>query len=160
MQTKRLTRVMSLAAILVVGVVGSAGAQQMSGGGFVALVPKPAETTETPDGRVLQMVRVDGIVFGDEENNPFGMATQSCAGTVVLSTDGSDVMAKGYCDGVDLDGDVWWITWEETLDGGSWNLLGGTGKFEGVSGGGQTSRVAEWPDGRYVVRWDGTWTMR
>jgi hypothetical protein len=160
MQTSQLPRAISLAAVLALGVVGSVSAQQMSGGGYVALVPKPAVTSETPDGRVLQMVGVDGIVFGDEESNPFGMATQSCSGTVVMAADGSDLMAKGYCDGVDLEGDVWWISWEETAAGGSWNLLGGTGKFEGVSGGGQTSRVAEWPDGRYVVRWDGTWTMK
>ena len=145
MQTSQLPRAISLAAVLALGVVGSVSAQQMSGGGYVALVPKPAVTSETPDGRVLQMVGVDGIVFGDE---------------VVMAADGSDLMAKGYCDGVDLEGDVWWISWEETAAGGSWNLLGGTGKFEGVSGGGQTSRVAEWPDGRYVVRWDGTWTMK
>jgi len=133
-------------------------AQQTSGGGHVLLVPSPPTSTAMPDGRTVMYVHVDGFVTADEASNPFGPATQSCSGTVVAAPGGASAEGHGYCDGVDTDGDVWWIWWSETPAGGRWGIIAGTGKFQGMKGGGTTNRIAEWPDGRYMVRWEGSWS--
>ena len=42
----------------------------------------------------------------------------------------------------------------------TWGFLGGTGKFAGVTGGGATAVIGGTPDGRVVVRWQGSWTIQ
>jgi hypothetical protein len=158
MRKRRFLLALFVAGLMLSVSVPAVRAQENSGSGQVMLVPRPAQSTTMPDGRVLQIVGVDGFVTGDQADNPFAPATQSCAGTVVVAADGSGAEAHGYCDGVDTEGDVWWIWWSETPAGGKWGIIGGTGKFTGMEGGGTTNRVAEWPDGRYIVRWEGTWS--
>jgi hypothetical protein len=38
--------------------------------------------------------------------------------------------------------------------------MGGTGKFEGIEGGGTFSAEAQWADGRGINSWEGTYTLR
>lgn len=45
-------------------------------------------------------------------------------------------------------------------DGNTWGFTGGTGKYEGITGGGTTTTLAQMADGRTAITWDGTWTMK
>jgi hypothetical protein len=36
----------------------------------------------------------------------------------------------------------------------------GTGKFEGVKGGGTTTPLAQMPDGRSAIAWEGSWALK
>jgi hypothetical protein len=38
--------------------------------------------------------------------------------------------------------------------------MGGTGKYEGITGGGTTTPLAQMADGRTAITWDGHWTMK
>ncbi len=64
------------------------------------------------------------------------------------------------CGGVDADGDVWTIWYGGDEDGGDWGYMGGTGKFEGIKGGGTFSAESQWSDGRGINSWEGTYTLR
>ena len=61
---------------------------------------------------------------------------------------------------VDSDGDMFWISYSNDLDTGSWEILEGTGKFEGMQGAGSVEFLLNLPDGRLVLAWDGSWPMQ
>jgi hypothetical protein len=122
--------------------------------------PTLLETVELADGRVLSRVKVSGFVIGSNEKNPFHMVNQHCSGTSILTTGQSEPTAYGYCEGVDRDGDVFFMAWTTGPAGNTWQLLGGTGKFDGISGGGTSATTQAWTDGKYVIDWDGSWKMK
>ena len=73
---------------------------------------------------------------------------------------GRGTVVSGHCDGVDADGDVWTIWYGGDEDGGDWGYMGGTGKFEGIEGGGTFSAESQWSDGRGINSWEGKYTLR
>ena len=77
----------------------------------------------------------------------------------MIAADGS-TNGHGYCDAVDADGDRWWIWWNNTPESNKWGFIGGTGKYEGITGGGTTESLAQMADGRAAITWDGHWTMK
>jgi hypothetical protein len=77
----------------------------------------------------------------------------------LISADGS-TDGHGYCDAVDADGDRWWIWWNNTPESNRWGFIGGTGKYEGIKGGGTTTPLAQMADGRAAITWNGSWTMK
>lgn len=94
----------------------------------------------------------------DAHEGRFHGATQQCLATIVNGADGSVIEGHGSCDGIDPDGDVWWISL--SLDGDGpyrWSITGGTGKYEGLAMSGVSSLVAEHEDGVVVVRYEGNY---
>ena len=53
-----------------------------------------------------------------------------------------------------------WIWFWNGADGGEWGIINGTGKFEGMTGGGTSVPEAADPDGRFAIRWEGTFNMQ
>lgn len=45
-----------------------------------------------------------------------------------------------------------------TMNGRFWaaQVLGGTGTFSGMKGGGTTKKLHTWPDGSFLISWEGT----
>ena len=80
--------------------------------------------------------------------------------TAVIAKDGSPAVSTGVCDGVDQNGNLWWVWVQSGPDGGTWGFLGGTGDYAGNLGGGTAEVQARWPDGRYALRWQGKWTTK
>jgi len=70
-----------------------------------------------------------------------------CIQETVVSADGKDAVNKGVCDIVDRQGDVWWLWYDATREGSTWGILGGTGKYSGMTGGGMTRTELLAPDG-------------
>ena len=95
----------------------------------------PHTNYDHPAGVEMLYLEFDGVQFTDAAEKPLDRAHQVCHATCRVATLGAQCM--GYCSAVDDDGDVAWITWDRKDDtGGSWEYLGGTGKYEGETGGG------------------------
>jgi hypothetical protein len=152
-------------AVVIVGVLGlgafDVGAQTSgSGGGTLTFGQNTPEVVELGGGRSMLRTSNSGAYVADDPASPFHLATQDCRGTVVLTASGDPVGNRGYCDCVDADGDMFWISYANNLDTGSWEILGGTGKFDGMQGAGSVEFLLNLPDGRLVLAWDGSWTMQ
>ena len=105
--------------------------------------------------RVLYLV---GIVT-DAQEGLFHGATQQCLATVVQTNDGSAVKGGGSCDGIDPDGDVFWLSF--ALEGDSpflWTITGGTGKYADLEMSGVTNVIAQHPDGIIIGRFEGNFS--
>jgi hypothetical protein len=156
MNSKRLSSVLLAAGFALAVYGGIARAEEMKASGQVVYVQHRSEDFELRDGRKGLRFHNKGVVTSDQVEIPFHMSTQDCVGTTVLSTDGTIASSGGYCDGIDREGDVWLISWYN----GYWTFLGGTGKYEGVEGGGTTRQEPPMADGRSLVLWEGEWKMR
>ena len=96
-----------------------------------------------------------GIVT-DAQEGLFHGATQQCLATIIQNADGSTVEGHGACDGIDPDGDVWWLSFE--VEGDSpfrWAITGGTGKYDGLAMSGVNTIIAEHADGIVLGRFEG-----
>lgn len=160
MSMKRILWVSSVGALVSLAVSSSIQAAEVKGSGSLIYVPVASETSKLPDGRIVQRSHIKGIVRADDTNVSFHLASEDCSGTTVIAADGNTAVGNGYCDAVDKDGDVWWLSWHSGPDGDTWAFIGGTGKYEGIKGGGTTKLEIRWPDGRLAMRWDGTWQMK
>ena len=95
-------------------------------------------------------------VVTDAQEGLFHGGTQQCLATVVQNADGSTVEGHGACDGIDPEGDVWWISFEMQGDAPiRWAITGGTGKYDGLAMSGVTSFIVEHSDGIIVGRFEG-----
>ena len=146
----------SVAACLLLAFSVPASAQTTGGGnGFYAV--ESMEQTELPNGSMAVKVHQKGFVTGNTASNPFGTSIQDCTGSGTVGTDGSQGMTYGYCAGIDRFGDVFFIWWNTDGKDGNWGLMGGTGKFDGMTATGTTRQLTEWSDGRNIISWEGTW---
>ncbi len=132
---------------------------QVSGGGLAMYVPHGSTVSENADGGTTARWAVRGFVTADDKDDPLYMINFDCTGLTVTGTDGS-VAASGLCNGIDDDDDTYSLWWRGGAEGGEWEYFAGTGKFDGMVGGGTYSNVHTWGDGKYIVRYDGTWTMQ
>lgn len=135
-------------------------AQEMSASGYAIYVPHSESAVELADGSSAVEQTSNGYVLADDTESPFHLVAQDCSGTNLVGADGVLQHSSGYCSGRDQDDDMYWLSYWNTPDAGKWTLIGGTGKFEGVTGGGTSQPLAADADGTFAIRWDGTWTMR
>ena len=138
----------------------SAPAAEIKASGSVSYVTVSSEADELADGRTLVRSTSKGIVRADDPTVSVHLSSQDCSGTDLIAAEGNFVLGQGYCDGVDKDGDVWWIWWRNSEQENVWGFLGGTGKYEGIEGGGTTAIETRLPDGRMSIRWQGTWQTK
>lgn len=156
---KRVVLALAVAVSGLLFVTADAQAQEMSASGYAAYMQTGATTTALGEGRTRVDQTSDGYVMTDDPASPFHLMAQDCAGTNLIAADGTLERASGYCAARDADGDMYWFWYWNGPAGSEWGLIGGTGKFDGITGGGTSEAVAADPDGRSVVRWEGTWTM-
>lgn len=128
--------------------------------GTVTYIGKPLDATALGGNGVVSRVHMKGVVIADDANSPLHLSSQDCYGSTVVDGTGEPKGGAGSCDGVDRDGDVWWIWWRNAPDSRTWGFIGGTGKWQGVTGGGTTGVLAAMPDGRTTISWLGKWTMK
>jgi hypothetical protein len=138
--------------------VSTCQAAEVSFSGHSVWSPTQATTTaKLPDGRTIQRLYLQGFAIVDQGNGPFRNVSQDCMFTVITSADGSSATSGGYCDGVDSDGDVFWVWGQADQTGGNWHYIGGTGKFTGIQGGGPYRMTSQFADGKALATWSGTW---
>ena len=160
MQNKRFFAVVIVVGVLALGALDVGAQTSGSGGGTLTFGRNTPEVVELGGGRSMLRTSNSGAYVADDPESPLHLATQDCRGTVVLSASGDPVGSHGYCDCVDSDGDMFWISYSNDLDTGSWEILEGTGKFDGMQGAGSVEFLLNLPDGRLVLAWDGSWTMQ
>lgn len=103
------------------------------------------KTTATPMPLSETLVMVHATSMYDrfeteDPNNPFASATGPCFGAILI--DKGAVSGEGLCHYTDGDGDMAAVTWvangmsAEGRTQGEWSVLGGTGKWASITGGG------------------------
>lgn len=148
-------RLLLLTVIAAAWMADTAAAQEYEATGSVTYVPyRTYDASELPNGSSINHTFVRGIVLNDDPSNPINDTSQDCHGTAVTAADGT-MTASGYCHGIDRDGDIYWIAWGD----GKWHFTHGTGKYANIEGGGTSTASPPHPDGRYTVRWEGSWTQ-
>lgn len=97
-------------------------------------------------------------VVTDTQEGMFHGGTQQCLATVISDANGSVVEGHGACDGIDPDGDVWWIAIDMAPDAPiRWTITAGTGKYEGLAMSGVNNPIAEHADGITLGRFEGNY---
>lgn len=157
--TKRL-RLAALAALSSLVIVASAEAAEFKGAGTNVYVPANSDVNQISEEMSLLRTQSRTIILSEDSEVPFHLAPQDCSGTYILDKDQEITGGNGYCDSVDSDGDVWWMWWKLDGEKGSWGVLGGTGKYDGMTGGGTTEILSQSPDGRFALQWEGSWKMK
>lgn len=157
---KMLAVSVAVAAVLAVGALpGNAGETHTSKG--TAVYVQSGEPYELSNGQAVVQQVSKGFVLADDPTDPLHMSSQNCVGTSLVTAEGMPGKGYGYCDGVDAEGHMWWIWWSSEGRAGKWGFMGGTGPFEGVTGGGTTTVTAVWPEeGKYAIAWDGSWETK
>jgi len=156
----RRSYIVTLAICCALALVGSVAAQTYELKGQSTWSPVSASTVTLEDGRTVTRQILSGTALNHDPNTPLSFASQDCMFTTVTAADGKSFSSGGYCDGIDKDGDVYWAIGNANENGGKWYYLGGTGKFEGLEGGGTYQMALEWPDGKVMATWDGTATIK
>ena len=129
--------------------------------GHVTGTSKMIQSMPLSGDRVANRMRFKITVVTDDPQNPFNLASQDCMATYVFAKDGAPQGGHGYCDGIAASGDIWWISVRLDADGVvHWKHLGGTGALDGYEAGGTTKTLAEFDDGKFIGRFNGTMTKK
>jgi hypothetical protein len=138
----------------------TAHAAELKVSGTVVHVIVSVESQKLNDGRTILHVHSDkGLVEANDAKSPLHLTSRDCSGTLILDTQGNIVDGAGHCENLDKSGDGYWNTWTSAPGGNKWSVYHGTGKFEGMSGGGTSKIIANFPD-RYAITYEGTLTIK
>ena len=150
---------LSIVALLVVASANTVQASEIKVSGTVTYVTVSEDSTKLNDGRTVTRLRDKGVVLDRNAAGPLHLALQDCFSTVILSADGKFTDGAGHCDTFDKDGNAFWLRWTGTDEGSKWEVYHGTGKFEGITGGGTTLTQIRHPD-RFNITYDGTLILK
>lgn len=151
-----LATVMLVAALSVPDAFGQASLSDKGEYVFVTSL----ETISLPGGQTLQRSVQDGFVLADNPDSPLHQSAMTCTGGTVMSASGQPGIGYGHCDAIDKGGDVWTLWFRNDGNGGPWGYISGTGKFQGVEGGGTWTQGPQWPDGRGINSWESSYTLK
>ena len=150
--------VFNLAAAIAAASV-SAVAADGKGGGTATYVMTHIGDRPVAGGNMLGQDHLKGVMLADGGTGPFHLAVHDCLSSMVAGPDGAPQQINGVCDAIDKDGDVFWMWFHNQGETHVWTFMGGTGKFDGITGGGTTKELASKPD-RLVISWEGSWKMK
>ena len=141
-------------AVIVLAVVfagGVAFAEKVTLSGATYYVTVEEEDLKVPGCQIMRTRSVTGFAVAEHETYP---RNGTCFTTSIIEADGDSWVGGGYCYEVDEDGDSTWL-WLELADtGGTFGFIRGTGKYQGVSGGGTSKVIRTWEDGKFQVAWE------
>jgi len=160
MNKSRTTSTAFVAGAICVLTTATTHAAELKVSGTVVHVIVSKESQKLDDGRTILHVHDKGIVETNDPKSPLNSTTRECSGTWINDAKGNFVTGGGYCDNFDKSGDAYWNSWKTAPGGGNiWSVYHGTGKFEGMSGGG-TSKLLIYFEDRYEITFEGTVTMK
>ena len=154
----RIPQILSASLALILACTVPSYAQEYTDTGRSVTVMKVVATIEALDGSKIERLIGKGFALADDPGSPLYMINQNCAFTNITGVDGSE-KSGGFCDGIDADGNVFWVVTSADDNAGNWHYLGGTGRFSNIEGGGTYTTAREWADGKVVITWDGTYTL-
>ena len=117
------------------------------------------ESQPLNDGRTLLTIHDKGVIETSDPQSPFHLAKEDCFYSVILDAKGGIADGGGYCIVFDEDFDGYWLSWNFTPNGSAWTIYHGTGKFEGMTGGGTSKPLVNFAD-RYTLAYEATLTMK
>ena len=138
----------------------ASGQEQVSAKGKFTFTRMSSESVSLPGGRTLQRVVDNGFTLTDDPSSALNQSALTCIGATIVSASGEPGAGSGHCEAIDKDGDVWMLWFRNDGDGGPWGYINGTGKFEGIEGGGTWAVGPQWPDGRGINSWETTYTLK
>jgi hypothetical protein len=120
-------------------------AAEMEIAGEIAFTVVSHDETKLADGSVVSRDHLKGTIKDDDSASVLNGASHDCMGSILYAPGGEAIVeGHGSCDAIDKDGDVWWLTWTtETSGESTWTMIGGTGKYEGLTGSGKTTFTME-----------------
>lgn len=136
-----------------------AKAEEIVASGTITYSVAPVSKTPLKNERVLERNQLKGTVIASDPKVPIHLNEQNCAVTSITAV-GILADGVGFCDGVDDDGDVWWMWYVYADKNRIWNFVGGTGKFEDIKGGGTLTILSPLSDGNLKISWQGKWKMK
>lgn len=153
---RKALKVVTVSAFAIVVPWASAMADEVTVSGSATYIQNWGETVMLNDGGRLERIHLKTIIHDDNDDSPINMNTQDCTGTAIYDAGGAFVMNSGHCQATDLDGDHWSMWYHHTPNGNTWGVIGGTGKFAGLTGGGTTVVETAHADGRIFLTYEGT----
>lgn len=149
--THPLALVAALAAVA--GLTVSATAGEMKGEGTASYIMHRIAATRLADGRTLSQAHLKGVILAADPAWPFNLSSEDCNDTSLVDHDGKLLKEYGECVAVDKAGDVLWLKYDGSDAGSTWQVIGGTGKYDGSTGGGTTKNLLATRDGRLAISW-------
>ena len=93
---------------------------------------------------LLGTLNWSGTLWNSTAGGPFDAMSGECGGHYSVSATG--VEATGQCQYMDTDGDKMLVLIPVNHNGvGTWNFVAGTGKYKGISGGGDFKPLRQFP---------------
>jgi hypothetical protein len=93
---------------------------------------------------VLGTLSYTGMLWNPTAGGPFDAMSGECGGHYAVSPSGVD--ALGQCQFADADGDKFLVTIPQNHNGSCvWKFAAGTGKYAGISGGGDFKPLRQFP---------------
>lgn len=136
----------------------AAGEHEVSGSATYITLDR--QMSPLPNGSAVVTTTSKTVIVADDETIPFHLAEQITVGTAVVDSEGNVITGSGYGHAIDADGDVMYISWRVTEGGSEWDFVSGTGKYEGMEGGGTSENIYMNGNGDQVIRWHGKWTKK
>ncbi|NKB71178.1 MAG: hypothetical protein GKR89_29250 [Candidatus Latescibacteria bacterium] len=121
-------------------------------------------TKALASGYILEVNSQSGVLYSEtpEAVSPRNYATCFDRGSTIKDADGKTLGDVMLLEDTDADGDVAWLyhLWWYGQGGGIYKFVGGTGKWKGIVGDGQTgSMVAQRNDDHYMLRSEIRWRI-
>ena len=111
--------------------------------------------------RIISIYESTGITRNDAGEAPFNDMGTRCIG--MREANGNDVVNRGSCIDTDKDGDQVFSTYEANAKSGRHVFVGGTGKYQGISGSAdytfQPVKVPEGARPMTIVPHKATWKL-
>ncbi len=127
--------------------------------GMIANKTPAPQITKFKDGHTIMRVSSVGVILTDDPKGIFNGSKSACSGLFTIAAGGKSSAGRGSCGYVDKAGDVYWLSWQGTLAGGTYKFDGGTGKFQSLTGGGSYTAVAS-GDGVSVTKFEGSYEIK
>jgi len=135
-----------LATVLAIGIAGGARAEE---GKVRVLAPWQGEGQlfQIEPGKIMFLGRFDGIMYVENGKSALDGVPFVCPGTQVIDTEQGAMTADGYCMVTPSEEEEVYAKWscagQVGVCKGKLEFTGGTGRFEGMTGGGEmTVRTA------------------
>lgn len=139
---------------------GTANADKHKETGTTIWVETSSEGTELANGHTVKRTTNEGISLSDDPKSVFHNAKQISSGSDIYDAAGELLGSYGYGEIRVSDGDLAFYSYSNSPETDAvWTIIGGTGKFAGITGGG-TSEAVHMGEGRQVHRWKGSWKLK
>jgi hypothetical protein len=146
-------------AALAFAALPAAAAEPQEWLGFSATERTIEDEIEVSDSVTVILRSSSGIYFSTDPSLPFNKSNFECTASFHVPANDPEGRGYGQCVGIDLDGNLWWIAYEGGRNSGTWHFLGGTGRYDGITGAGTWTAIPATGPRKFVTTWEGEWSL-